>query len=387
MKILMLAPEPFFAPRGTPLSVCARIKALTRLGHMVHLITYHLGENIHLERTKILRTPPLFFIRRVKIGASAAKIPLDFLLLLKASVQLVKEDYDLIFSHEEAALIGVLLAKIWKLPHIYDMHSSLPQHVENLSFLGRRFLKEILLSMEAFILKKTQSVLVISPSLYRRVKEKGYSAKTFLIENFMDLCEPAVAKEQAQRIRKKWAPAGEKIVLYTGNFQSYQGLPLLLEAAVEMKEKYTVFVLVGGTRSQIENMKKRAKALQITDKLRFIGEVPPSEIPLLLSAADALVSARLRGTGIPLKLYSYLRSGKPVVATRLSPHTQILDEKTSILVSPDAKSLAEGLTYALFHPEARIRAQRAKERADREYTSSVYIEKMNEIVRFALSGA
>jgi len=118
MKILMLAPEPFLAPRGTPVSIYFRTKALSELGHKVHLITYHLGEDVDLKNVKIHRIPRLFFIRRIKIGISLAKILLDFLLLFKAVTRLIEEKYDLVFSHEEAALMGVVLAKIWRRPHI-----------------------------------------------------------------------------------------------------------------------------------------------------------------------------------------------------------------------------------------------------------------------------
>ena len=66
MKILMLAPEPFFQPRGTPISVYFRLQALADLGHEVDLLTYHLGEDNAFSGVKIFRTPKLFFIRRIK---------------------------------------------------------------------------------------------------------------------------------------------------------------------------------------------------------------------------------------------------------------------------------------------------------------------------------
>ncbi len=46
MNILMLAPEPFFQPRGTPISVYFRLKALSDLGHSVDLVTYPRGGDV-----------------------------------------------------------------------------------------------------------------------------------------------------------------------------------------------------------------------------------------------------------------------------------------------------------------------------------------------------
>ena len=76
-------------------------------------------------------------------------------------------------------------------------------------------------------------------------------------------------------------------------------------------------------RSRARN--EQARAAGIADVTIFAGERPASEIPAYLLAADVLVSPRSRGTNTPLKIYQYLRSGKPIVATRLLTHTQVLE--------------------------------------------------------------
>ena len=76
----MIAPEPFFEPRGTPFSEFHRIRALTALGHQVDLVTYPFGQNVSMPGLRVFRSlrPP--WVRHVKIGPSLAKIPLDALL-------------------------------------------------------------------------------------------------------------------------------------------------------------------------------------------------------------------------------------------------------------------------------------------------------------------
>ena len=66
MKILMIAPQPFFEPRGTPISVRQRLTGLTMLGHQVDLATYHLGEDVDLPGLTIYRTPSIFEYQNVK---------------------------------------------------------------------------------------------------------------------------------------------------------------------------------------------------------------------------------------------------------------------------------------------------------------------------------
>src|SRR5213595_2223312 len=100
VRILMIAPEPFFEPRGTPFSEFHRIRALTALGHQVDLVTYPFGEDVSLPGLRVFRSlrPP--FLRRVKVGPSLAKIPLDALLTLTVVGRVLSRRYDALHSHE-----------------------------------------------------------------------------------------------------------------------------------------------------------------------------------------------------------------------------------------------------------------------------------------------
>ena len=84
MKILMIAPEPFFEPRGTPFSEYFRIKALSELGHEVDLVTYPIGKMSKFPKLRIFRSLKVPFISKVKVGPSLAKLPLDFFLFFSA---------------------------------------------------------------------------------------------------------------------------------------------------------------------------------------------------------------------------------------------------------------------------------------------------------------
>lgn len=383
MKILMLAPEPFFQPRGTPISVYFRLKALSDLSHKIDLVTYPLGEDKEIANVKILRVPNILFIKKIKIGPSFIKIPLDILLFLKAAWQLTREPYHMIFSHEEAAWAGVILAKIWGLPHIYDMHSSLPQQLANFDFSHSSFLKRIFTELEKFVLKYSHAVIVICQDLFKTVQKQGFGKKTILIENFIDFEYPTISKGKLNELRRMYASDEEKIVLYTGNFLPYQGIPLLLDAASKLNNKKVIFLLVGGSKDDIKNMKIKVEELNICERVRFTGQVPPSQVPAYISIADVLVSPRTAGTNTPLKIYSFLRSGKPVVATNLWTHTQILNDNISVLVPPTSEELAQGISFALFDEEAKARAQHAKELASVQFTYANYLKRITETLKTA----
>src|SRR5262245_66119936 len=173
----MIAPEPFFEPRGTPFSEYHRIRALVTLGHQVDLVTYPFGRDVEIAGLRVFRSwrPP--FVQRVRIGPSIAKIPLDFFLTLTAFRRALTGKYDAIHSHEEGGLIGVLLAALLRVPHLYDMHSSLPQQLTNFAFSRSAAVRRAFSALERLMIRRSRVVIVIRPSLVAAVGEIGRGAK------------------------------------------------------------------------------------------------------------------------------------------------------------------------------------------------------------------
>ena len=134
------------------------------------------------------------------------------------------------------------------------------------------------------------------------------------------------------------------MVLYTGTFEAYQGLDLLFAAMAHVRSRMpdARLLMAGGKSEQVEKARGQARAAGIEDVAIFAGERPSTEIPAYLRACDVLVSPRSRGTNTPLKIYQYLRSGKPIVATRLLTHTQVLSDDTAILTGPTGRGLRRG---------------------------------------------
>ena len=83
-------------------------------------------------------------------------------------------------------------------------------------------------------------------------------------------------------------------------------------------------LIVGGEPAQVEAARAESERLGAGTIAVFTGQQPAREIPAFVQTCDVLVSPRIRGTNTPLKIYSYLRSGKPIVATDLLTHTQVL---------------------------------------------------------------
>jgi glycosyltransferase involved in cell wall biosynthesis len=385
----MIAPEPFFEPRGTPFSEFHRIRALTSLGHEVDLVTYPIGQPVTMPGLRIFRSlrPP--FVKHVKIGPSLAKIPLDALLTLTAFRRAFVGQYDAIHSHEEGGLIGICLAALLRVPHLYDMHSSLPQQLTNFAFSRSPLLQRIFRWIERLMIRHSRAVIVICPSLEDTVRGIQPDARTVLIENAPGAGDASAASAiDAAAVRTRHdVRANTPLVVYTGTFEAYQGLDLLFEsfAIVRGTRSDARLLLAGGNAEQVERAKAQARAAGIGDATIFAGDRPAAEIPAYLLAANALVSSRSRGTNTPLKIYQYLRAGRPIVATRLLTHTQVLSDDTAILTGTAPDEFAAGILSAITDPDraARVGAN-AKALAESKYSDEAYLERTKMAV-YALS--
>jgi glycosyltransferase involved in cell wall biosynthesis len=110
--------------------------------------------------------------------------------------------------------------------------------------------------------------------------------------------------------------------------------------------------------------------------VRFVGQRPLEEMPQYMALADILLSPRSGGSNTPLKLYTYLRSGKPILATAILSHTQILTPAIAMLVPPTAEGLAKGAIELLQDPEAaRVLGERGQQMASEQYSWSAFLAK------------
>jgi len=384
MKILMIAPEPFFEPRGTPLSEYFRIQALCRLGHSVDLVTYPIGEDRQIPGLTIFRCwkPP--FVRGVRTGPSFTKLILDVFLFFKAWARIRRGDYDVIHTHEEANIMGVFLGRRANIPHLYDMHSSLVQQMSNFQFTRLRIVVGFFRWMERLVLTRATSVIVICQSLYDYAMPISGGEKLTLIENFMDDIPNSLDPVKLVSFRRTWCRRSRKIVTYTGTLEPYQGMSLLIDSFVHLPDSFHLLV-IGGKDKQVQSLSHRISRLGLNGRIHILGSRSPEEIPYFLEISDVLVSPRTLGTNIPLKIYAYLKSGVPVVATDLYTHTQTLTDDIAILVDPQPRALAEGIKRAAGEEGRRV-AKGSRDFCRKNFSDERYLELVNSAIEVAVAG-
>jgi glycosyltransferase involved in cell wall biosynthesis len=371
MRILVLAPHPFFQARGTPLAVKRVLEFLSSRGHQLDLLTFHEGEDVDIPNCRIHRIARPLWIRNIRPGFSLKKVVCDVLMFTKCLSMVRRNHYDLIHAVEESAFIAAAMQRMAGIPYVYDMDSSLAEQLVD-AYPGLQFAFNTLRKCEAVAVRHSLGVLTVCAALEDVAHGHAPDKPIGRVEDttLLGPDQPYTRNGQGDSI----LPAsvdGTPVVMYVGNLEHYQGINLLLEgfrhALIRVPNAH--LVIVGGIEEDIAHYGRRAIQLGIGSRVHFLGQRPVSELDRLFRQADVLVSPRLKGLNTPMKIYSYLDSGTAVLATRLRTHTQVLDDHTAYLVEPDPESLGDGLAELLSNPVLREHlASHAKAYVQREFT-------------------
>lgn len=243
-----------------------------------------------------------------------------------------------------SAIILSLYALIKK-PDIIYSRDELP--IWFLSF----FRKSLILEMHNFSQKRTFfykrikskniKAVAISNGIARELEKIGFDAKNTLVAfDAVDLKDFDINISKTEARKKINLPLDKKIALYSGHFFKWKGADTVIEAAPFLKEVF--FVFVGG-------IKKPAK-----DNILFLGHKPHKEIPLYLKAADVLILPNLEEEKnskyytSPLKLFEYMASSRPIIASDLPSIREVLDEESAVFFEPgNPEKLAQGINKVI----------------------------------------
>lgn len=332
MKILLLAPHPFYTNRGTPIAVKLVCEGLTSMGHTVDVLTYHEGAPVSLPGVMVHRIHRPPFVRRVPIGPSWQKLICDLAMIREFRRMLRKTCYDVVHAVEESAFMAARCG----VPFVFDMDSLMSRQILEKSPLFWPAAK-VFEWLEHHALRRCVGVVAVCKALVEQARK--YQSNVCLLPdvaldgNGQGALPPAITEAKGLRF------------MYVGNLERYQGVDLMLQAfnLASQDRKDAVLLVVGGSPQQIQAYQEKVKSLSASIRIHFAGAVPVECLGRVLTYADVLISPRIKGDNTPMKLYSYLLSGKPVLATRLPMHTQVLDDETALLVEPTTSAMADGL--------------------------------------------
>jgi glycosyltransferase involved in cell wall biosynthesis len=379
-RILVVAPQPFYQDRGTPIALRQVLHAASELGYKMDLLTFPVGSEVHLPGLRTLRTGNPFGIRSVPIGLSLRKLALDMSLVRALGERLARETYTCVHALEEAAWPAMVLAQRHRIPLLYDMQSSLPEQL--LAYRLARVAPVPMLMREAERWLLTRADLVVaSAGLGDRVRllAPGTKVREW---RFPSTPGEVPTYESLSLRRQLGIPQDAPVILYSGTFEPYQGLDDLIAAvpSVLAAMPKARFVLVGADGAGDTSLGREAEELLRSSVLTIVERQPRSAMPVYLAMADVLVSPRAFGGNLPLKIFDYLAAGRPIVATDISTHRAVLTQDTALLVQPNAGALADGVISILRCPSrGRELGEAAREYAVEHLGWSHFVRTVGEI--------
>ena len=363
-RVLIVSPQAFFAVAGTPINVLQMIRALTDLGYEVHLLTLPLGKDVevpHLVYHRVMRLP---FIKHVPVGFSYAKAFYNVVLVCALIRLLMTRRFVAVQAIEEAAFHAVPIARLFGVPGISDLDSDIAAQLESNASPLVRAMGSLARIVQRWSLRRGSAAVTVARHLSDLVKEANPASSVYEIRDIpLEAALRAPDMEKVRQLRQEFGDEDTPLLVYTGNFDPRQGIEVLIEAMPSVSARFpkALLLLVGGEDYEIARLQAKTQTMGLAETVRFLGKKPPEMMPEYMALATVLVSPRLEPLVTPLKIYSYMVSGRPIVATDLPTHTQVLDERSAVLAAPTAAGLAAGLTQALEDPAVAIAlAQQAK---------------------------
>jgi len=371
LKILMIAPTPFFADRGCHTQIYEEIKALKKLGHSIFLCTYHLGRD--MPDLKIYRIINIPWYKKLGAGPSAHKFYLDILLFLKSLRVALKIRPDIIHGHlHEGALLGFVVGKIIKRPLLFDYQGSLTSEMKAHNFIkDKSWLFWFFYRIEKIINNLANSVVTQSEEMVNELidKFKVKKEKVFLTMDGVNTDEFKPGYRVNDLRKKLGLSLNKKIVVYLGLLTKYQGVDCLIKAIpYVLDEMPDVHFLIMGYPNEIfyQNM---AKKYGVASQVTFTGRINYQEAPRYLCLADLAIAPKIAQTEADGKIYNYMASQLPIIASDRPVSKQILGEAAIYTKRDNPVSLAQGIKKLLQDEKlAKSLAAKAREKAVRDYS-------------------
>lgn len=359
MKIAYLANIRLPTEKAHGIQVVHMCAAFAAAGNAVTLVVPRRLNMLKDDPFVFYGVPRNFSIRKIFVADFLALPFLKQLGFVLESMSFIKalwwhllfNTYDAYYTRDLAVAAGLLT----RVPVFYEIHS-LPER-EN--WLHRR------------AWRRAKGIVVISDGLRKALIAFGVpEQKILLARDAVDMKKFYITASRDECRAKLHLPADKKIVAYTGHLYDWKGADVLARAAAELPPDTHVYV-VGGTLADTEAFNRRFPSAN----LHVLGWRSSSEIPLWLKAADVLVLPTSGKTAIgarytsPMKLFEYMASGTPIVASDLPSIREVLNESQAIFVHPDdSLALAGGIAAVLHNEHAAHQIALAAQNHVREYS-------------------
>lgn len=353
MRILVIAPFPYGTDRGSPIRARRLVELARRAGHDVRVVSYHAARPGEGVRRGAL---PLAITRQ---GFSLRKLPCDADLLRLAVQEARSFRPDVLDGHVHEGLALALATRRLAAPSarvIYNAHGTLADELVVSGVLRRGGRgHRLALATEQALVARADAVLAQSAHRAAEIAAAGQQC----VHVLPDAPEPGmfpVRRDPA--FRALFAPPDRPLAVYTGSFDTYQGVDDIL-AAAELTP-HVHYLLFG---SPSGDYARRAKAPSLQGRVQVVDPAPYADLPAVLAAADLALAPRHYGGNIPGKVPAYLAAGLPVVGTDVAGIRELVDGQVGAVVGVgDVAALARAIDTLAHDDSSLLRAGQAAAR-------------------------
>jgi glycosyltransferase involved in cell wall biosynthesis len=361
-NVLMVAPTSFFADYGGHIRILEETLALQALGHRVTIVTYYKGRDV--PGLDIQRTGPLPWRADYEVGSSRHKLAFDVYLALKTLRVGLPLRPDVIHGHmHEGALIGGVLARLLRVPLVFDFQGSLTGEMVDHKFLDPDgYVYPWAYRLERFISRRLPAAVLTSSLRARQLLQDQFDVPAQIIHPLPDCVDlnrfdPAafLPEEKAALRRQLGIPDGRPVVAYLGLLAGYQGTDHLIQAAARLKEQgQEIHFLIMGFPG-VPRYAALAHELGVADRVTLTGAVSYETAPFYLSLGDAAVSPKMSNSEGSGKVLNYMAMAQPVVVYDTPVHREYLGEWGVYVPPADVDALADAIRSLMCEPERRAR--------------------------------
>lgn len=207
-------------------------------------------------------------------------------------------------------------------------------------------------ALETRACRKAGHVTVLCQGIRQDLIKRGIPAdKLTVVYNGIDP-KGFTVQPIDEEYQQSWNLVGKKVIAFIGSFYRYEGIDLLIDAMSHLARKNIVLLLVGGGEMEAE-LKEQITRLGLQEQVVMPGRIPHDRIPGVYQLADVLAyprySMRLTELVTPLKPLEAMAMGKPLVASDIGGHRELIrPDQTGILFKPgDSMALARALESLL----------------------------------------
>jgi len=178
------------------------------------------------------------------------------------------------------------------------------------------------LPITRFGIEESDGVTAVSSFLRDQTRSEFYIEKDIeIIHNFIDTEE--FKRQESAKLRKKFAPDGEKIIIHISNFRPVKRLGFIIEIFAGILEKLPAKLILIGDGPERGKAEKMCRELSICQHTFFMGK--QSAVNDFLSIADMLICAS-ETESFGMSVLEGISCGVPVLASKVGGIPEIIDD-------------------------------------------------------------